>query len=67
MKYYSEEGLRGSRELQSFQPKAGAGEGHGAHNLECHPMAHAGQPRRQAQPAQVCKWQVLLDQPYLLL
>lgn len=54
VKYFSQEGLRGSRELHSFQPEASAREDyHGGDSLECHPMACAGQSWEQAQPAQV--------------
>lgn len=46
VKYLSQEGLRGFRELQSFQPEASAGEGHGEIILNAIPWhvqdSHAG-------------------------
>ena len=50
----------GSRELQACQPDLSAREGYGAVHLECHHMAHTGQPGDQAQPAWVYERQVLL-------
>ena len=63
-----QEGLQeGSRKLQACQPGLSTREGYVTDNLEGDHTACGGQPGDQAQPAQVHKRQVLLDQPDLLL
>jgi len=57
----------GCGELQACESDLGAREGYGTDHLECHHVAHIGQPGDQAQPAWVHGKQVQLDQPDLLL
>ncbi|KAJ7409193.1 Glutamate receptor 2 [Willisornis vidua] len=49
------------------QPDLSAGEGHGTGHLECYHKACAYQTDDQAQPAQICEREVLLDQSDLIL
>jgi len=52
---------------QACQPDLSASKGYKTDHLECNYTACAGQVGDQAQPKQVYKMQVLLDQPDLIL
>lgn len=52
---------KGSGELQVCQLDLNVREDQGADHLQCHHMACAGQSEHQAEPACVCKRQVLFN------